>query len=351
MLDDFKEYGVRSGGFTSAELETTRRSVEGLGSKITNKIHSISNYREDIGRLAHFMGAMEEEIGSRIAKGISHERAYAQGLRASITRVNKYKFDYNALTVFEQKYARRGIPFYTYMRKAAPLIVEAMWRSPRTINVINRFQDANKSKDPLTPSFFSGDQGFSQLIGGKNPWGITNDFTPQNTLQDTVDPSRWLSKLHPLVGLVSEAKTKKDPFTGAPVNSAQDAVFNLWRGTNTIRKITATTTGSKKATPWQEIALNFAGIPIKQITNQRKLQEANSVIKNISTELKSRSQPGSALEKAGYRVYFSGDKKGTSLSYKIATKKDANGRSRVIGQYSTWAELDTALKQLEQGQG
>jgi hypothetical protein len=76
---------------------------------------------EDNARVALFL--------DQVKKGSSYEQA--------AKHVQKYLFDYGALSPLEQTVAKRVMPFYTWSRKNIPLQLEALVMSPDKINKIN----------------------------------------------------------------------------------------------------------------------------------------------------------------------------------------------------------------------
>ncbi len=60
---------------------------------------------------------------SQLKRGMSVDNA--------VESVNKFLFDYSDLTMFEQSVMKRIIPFYTFMRKNAPLQLEMMLTEPK----------------------------------------------------------------------------------------------------------------------------------------------------------------------------------------------------------------------------
>lgn len=76
---------------------------------------------EDNARIALFL--------DQVKKGASYEQAGKT--------VQKYLFDYGALSPLEQTVAKRVMPFYTWSRKNIPLQLEALVMNPDKINKIN----------------------------------------------------------------------------------------------------------------------------------------------------------------------------------------------------------------------
>lgn len=76
---------------------------------------------EDNARIALFL--------DQVKKGKSYDDA--------AKHVNKYLFDYSAISPLEQSVAKRIMPFYTWSRKNIPLQLEALITSPEKVNKIN----------------------------------------------------------------------------------------------------------------------------------------------------------------------------------------------------------------------
>lgn len=82
--------------------------------KYTNVMRKASMSVDNFARMAGFI--------DRLSKGDTVEQAAGF--------VKKFLFDYTDLTPFEQKWMRRVIPFYTYMRKNMPLQIETLLTQP-----------------------------------------------------------------------------------------------------------------------------------------------------------------------------------------------------------------------------
>ena len=76
---------------------------------------------EDNARIALFL--------DQVKKGKSYDEA--------AKHVNKYLFDYSAISPLEQSVAKRAMPFYTWSRKNIPLQLEALVTSPEKVNKVN----------------------------------------------------------------------------------------------------------------------------------------------------------------------------------------------------------------------
>src|SRR6185369_11060828 len=130
-------------------------------------------------------------------------------INASTSRVNKYKFDYGALTRTEQQVMRRGMPFYTYMRKAIPTLADSLYLSPRNLVQTNKAFNSLTGNDGKfdahdLPSYLK-EAGFMSLMGGSEPTGITGSFLPQDVFSNAFENPA--ANLNPLLKGIFETQT------------------------------------------------------------------------------------------------------------------------------------------------
>lgn len=104
--------------------ETKMRLANPLGGNVHELATGIAEYREHYVRLSHFIGA--------INKGLKKNRKLEDVLQEAAEEVRKWHPDGRDLTHFEQK-TRYAIPFYSWTRKALPLIVQAAVQRPSKV--------------------------------------------------------------------------------------------------------------------------------------------------------------------------------------------------------------------------
>lgn len=330
LLDDYNR--TLNGGFMQTDVGAS------LGkNKVTNWIHAKSEFRENVGRSAHFLHAMDEEYAKQVLKvprprklnadGVIEE-AWNKAVDASIFRVNKYKFDFNALTPVERKFMRRGVPFYTYLRKAAPAILEATMLSPRNLSYINKIQDGLGEGDLEGTGRLSQwlrESGFSQIpgLGGKEPWGLTNEVSPAATLQG-LNPKSWASSLSPAIQLPMEIKSGKDTFSGREIKNPYELI------TNKLRPVSFAKTVVDPSAGYAEMITRFLGLPVRKVTTARQ----ESAMQNLAFQLKGTVDSwNEKIESKGYKVYVSN--RNGAVTVRI---KNADGE--VVGDSisSKWAK-------------
>ena len=116
----YQEHGLQS------RFTRTENIVGGVGNKVTEGIGKVSDFREDMSRIAHFIDALGKE-GKHLP--------LADAAEAAAARVRKFNIDYGDLTEMEKKF-KRGMPFYTFARKALPTQLEMTFTRPGRVAVL-----------------------------------------------------------------------------------------------------------------------------------------------------------------------------------------------------------------------
>jgi hypothetical protein len=134
----------------------------------------LAENREHYVRLAHYVGA--------INKGLKKSKDLEKVLSEAAEEVRLWHPDGRDLTKFEQK-ARLVIPFYSWTRKALPLIVQTAVTRPSKVLYYPRAQMAmaemmGTNEDPTMLNPFPDDQLFPEWIRAK---GIGPVFDPASS--------------------------------------------------------------------------------------------------------------------------------------------------------------------------
>ena len=199
-------------GFISSELGNLEAPVMyKLPSRAVGKAgqiaQDISGVREDIGRFTHYTTAYRQEAEALWKTGERNlDLIDKQASSAALWRVNNYKFDYNALMLWEKKAKTLYFPFYTFMRKAAPTLVQALYQDPRWINIWTRFLYQNSVDEQKTADGFDGfrvpddirDVGYAFIGGNKDdPRYVTNDILPTSVFNSvrTENPHEFFNSI------------------------------------------------------------------------------------------------------------------------------------------------------------
>ncbi len=85
-----------------------------------NFLRSMGEVGENIPRMAHFLHGLEHAPKGSVDEAASY----------AAKEVRHFHFDYSDTTEFEQKVMQRLFPFYKWTRKAAPMVLEALFASP-----------------------------------------------------------------------------------------------------------------------------------------------------------------------------------------------------------------------------
>lgn len=138
-----------------------RRIANPAGGKISDKVRAGSELREHYVKLAHFADVLKK----------SKAKTFEQAVEESASRVRKWHPDGLDLTSVERNYARRVMPFYSWSRKAIPLIVESTVAKPAKAVFYPRFmqmiQDATGTAGNDISDPFPEDQLFPDWIKEK----------------------------------------------------------------------------------------------------------------------------------------------------------------------------------------
>lgn len=154
--------------------------IKPLGGKAHNVAAGVSEYRDHYVRLAHFLKVMEET--KRLKPGKDALAQIDKLAEQASNRVRKWHPNGSDLTKFEKDVSRRAILFYSWIRKAIPLVVEsAVMRPgrfmafPKAMYSLAESQgiDLNGFTDPfptdqLFPNWLGGTQGpqFGSAVSG-----------------------------------------------------------------------------------------------------------------------------------------------------------------------------------------
>ena len=163
--------------------EIPQRAIRGTG----NVLRNVSDTRETIGRFTHFVTAFRDEAKALFDKGMRDmDEIERRATDAALWRMNYYKFDYAALMPWEQGMKSLAFPFYTYMRKAAPTLIEQLYTNPRYFAKADRFMtynDGSGADDFNNMNIPKWIRNMGYAVGdGKEPWSITGDILPTGAL-------------------------------------------------------------------------------------------------------------------------------------------------------------------------
>src|SRR4249920_780556 len=212
-----------------------------FGGHVQKAAGGISMARDHWVRIAHFIDVLQKGNFNSI------EEAY----KAAGATVRKWHPDGSDLTKFERNTMRRLIPFYSWMRKAIPLVVESLVMKPGRAMVIPKafynFAVANGVDPDTLSNPFPSDQLFPSWLldnnlgpqwrgglpgvpgtGGQYP-NRYHGFNPGDPITDITSnalgahPDNFLAgSLTPFLKIPIEEKTGKILGTGSDITNQQD---------------------------------------------------------------------------------------------------------------------------------
>ena len=191
----------------------------------------------------------------------------------AVEGVNKFLFDYGELTEFEKGTMRRILPFYTFMRKNIPLMLEQMFiEQPNTFNTLNKgitniekmnedYIDENY-RNPYRQDYIQLPFGIGENEYGDVQYGISNQL-PYTQLDRVFDLQKLAGQTSPLIKAPIELLTGTNIYTGMPTNNVVEYLVQQFP----FSKIPYNAVKSKEKGTERNLYIlgQLAGFPINQI--------------------------------------------------------------------------------------
>lgn len=224
-------------GFFSTEFGTYESITAGkiprrMTRRVADTATGIADTREMIPRLVHFAEAFTDEARALWKRGERNlDEIKRKASDAALWRVNYYKFDYSALMPWEKGLKTLAFPFYTYLRKAMPTLLQQAYTNPRYFAAISRLMQYNdgSASDVFNewhiPQWIK-DIGFAEITDEDEPWVVTSDILPlgamdilgSSSMQEL--SSNVIGNLNPLLQAPIEMATGRDVFMNRPDGSS-----------------------------------------------------------------------------------------------------------------------------------
>ena len=154
--------------------------------------------------------------------------------------VNKYLFDYSDLTDFEQQTVKRIIPFYTFMKKNAPMELEAMLNQPQKFSQLQKGITNFEKMGGDYKGENERNEWRQEYIQIPNTGYGVADQLPYNQLERIVDPQKILGQTSPLIKTPIEMMTGDYIYTGIDIGGPIEYLANQTAPTkvayNTLQK-------------------------------------------------------------------------------------------------------------------
>lgn len=260
VLPDFRVQEDLLEGTTNPSIAKLQQKTQLLGGRGKKTVGSISEARDDYVRLAHALHIMEHPP--------KHVKSIEELLDYAANRVRQWHPDGSDLTGFERKVMRRLFPFYSWMRKALPLVTESILMHPGRVAVFPKATynfahsqgiELNSFSDP-----FPDDQMWPDFLResstgpvARNPQGDYLTYKPgfvTNDVLDDIIPGRWwdqdsgadavrnliegpVGMLNPMLKAPVEVLTETNLASGGRVHSIPEYIDSQIPGANWIASI------------------------------------------------------------------------------------------------------------------
>jgi len=233
----------------TGKIAKIARGVVFQDTKLGEFVGGVSEARDHWSRMKHFMQIIHKEQNAKVKRFKTTEELFSYASQ----RVQKFHPDSTTLSKFEQKYMRRLVPFYGWMRGAIPALVESAFTNPGRITSINKASynlaiamgvNPDSLYDPfpedqLFPSFltdkvqgpqFQVDGKYYSVSPGVVSWDISNQFL--------ADPLRGsIGSLNPILRMPIELLTGSSLGTGARIRDTSDYVDSAIPGLNYLASV------------------------------------------------------------------------------------------------------------------
>jgi hypothetical protein len=144
----------------------------------------------------------------------------------AINSVAKWHFNYRDISDFD-RWAKRAIPFWTFMSRNLPLQIENLVKHPdvlnRTYGNLQRTLEAGREEDEITPRYFEdlgAIAGGPQLpfVGQESLFLDLPALRVQEDIQKFSDLERLFADANPLIRVPAEMRANRQFFSGIPLD-------------------------------------------------------------------------------------------------------------------------------------
>lgn len=272
-IGDIYAYYVNEGllsGYTNTEFSAVFKPSGSVGatgagqmmSKMNQNVLHLSEAREDVMRLAHFIDVIRK----------SPIKDFEAAAAEAGARVRKFHFDYSDFTMTEKMLFARVFPFYKWTRKALPLMVESLFAKPGKMMLYPKAQQGLATAagyDGTTPDVVVPDWVSSRILtpirtadGATSYLGVS---LPYDALRAAGSPGdTFLGMLHPGLKMAVGAAQGQVPGSTQPFDATKQ-LQGLFPQTNFASKQLGGT-----GTPEQAISF-LTGLTVTQ-NNSKTIQ-------------------------------------------------------------------------------
>jgi hypothetical protein len=215
--------------------------IRPLGGRGQAFFQHAAEYREHAIRLAHFIDVLKKS-----------PKNFTNATEDAARAVRKWHPDGMDMTRYERSVMRRVFPFYSWTRKALPLMVESLVMAPGKVVAYPKFMGGlsealtggEGSSDPfpvdqLFPQWIR-DKGIGPVMGTAGNYTIVNPSNPTLDLASEFgSPLKGIgSMLNPALRIPAEELTKTEMSTGAPINNQADYISKQLPLISTLTRLT-----------------------------------------------------------------------------------------------------------------
>jgi hypothetical protein len=215
--------------YTFEEVRTLfeRHGLETSGAQLTERIAKTNIILDNIAtKTARGVGAKIEN-SAKLMSFVGHLEQGLTPAQAAL-RVQKFLFDYDALSPWERDVFRRIIPFYTWTSKNLRLYADVIRHNPGRVAAMLKTADEDKGPErDMLPEYLRGDFKLKLKQDGKITYVTGIDLPASQAIETAFGSSgrnafnQWLSMLTPAIKMFVELGFGRESFTGRSLEERQ----------------------------------------------------------------------------------------------------------------------------------
>jgi hypothetical protein len=203
--------------------------IRPLGGRGQKAAHHVSEGRDHYVRLAHYINELKKS-----------PKSFESAVEDAAAVVRKWHPDGMDLTTFERNVMRRMFPFYSWTRKAFPLIVESMVATPGKVMAYPKAQyllqnmlgmQTGPMSDPfpydqLFPDWIR-EKGIGPIMGESGSYTVLNPGNPtMDIVSQANNPGKMaMGMINPAARIPIELATGRNTQSGAPIGGITDTDY------------------------------------------------------------------------------------------------------------------------------
>jgi hypothetical protein len=263
VVNDF-----RSGVSDSFETNPLKKAIKKVNPFSSDNVlfsanRSVGSAIEDQAKIVNFL------------KHVKDGKSYVEAREL----VNKFLFDYSDITDFEQKFMKRIVPFYTWLRKNVPLQFENIAKQPAKYGKVLRGLNYLTTPETDEEKAYRPDYLDDAMHIGEGKYLNVN--LPYKDL-GRLNVKDTISSLNPLLKMLIEVPANKNTYFDSPIKNNEGELVTPTKYQELIPGLTKETPNGKMIDPYRKYILDLLNPELKRFSNIAGSTDAEDVVGRVS---------------------------------------------------------------------